>query len=194
MRPDLRRVRWSLRPSRSHSRSPRGALLAGSRRSSLAFTADRIETALLVAVPVLLGSLARLPMGMLTDRFGGRARLHGAPRLLVAGRLHCSADQQLRSLVGRGVPDRHGRVVLRSWRGVRIPLDPGCSPGHGPRRLRLGDDGPVAGCLRRPGGRGPFGWEVVFRAPARCSLVGRPPTSCSRVIRRTPLVRPRSPR
>jgi nitrate/nitrite transporter NarK len=33
-------------------------------------TASR--TALLVAVPVLLGSLARLPMGMLTDRFGGR--------------------------------------------------------------------------------------------------------------------------
>src|SRR5581483_9984901 len=27
----------------------------------------------LVAVPVLLGSLARIPMGMLTDRFGGRA-------------------------------------------------------------------------------------------------------------------------
>jgi NNP family nitrate/nitrite transporter-like MFS transporter len=31
------------------------------------------ETALLVAVPVLLGSLARLPIGMLADRFGGRA-------------------------------------------------------------------------------------------------------------------------
>ncbi|MDQ3169854.1 MAG: MFS transporter [Acidobacteriota bacterium] len=31
------------------------------------------ETALLVAVPVLLGSLARLPMGVLTDRYGGRA-------------------------------------------------------------------------------------------------------------------------
>ena len=30
------------------------------------------ETALLVAVPVLLGSVARLPMGMLTDRYGGR--------------------------------------------------------------------------------------------------------------------------
>src|SRR5579864_2345497 len=30
------------------------------------------RTALLVAVPVLLGSLARLPMGLLTDRFGGR--------------------------------------------------------------------------------------------------------------------------
>ena len=30
------------------------------------------QTALLVAVPVLLGSVARLPMGMLTDQFGGR--------------------------------------------------------------------------------------------------------------------------
>jgi NNP family nitrate/nitrite transporter-like MFS transporter len=30
------------------------------------------QAALLVAVPVLLGSLARLPMGLLTDRFGGR--------------------------------------------------------------------------------------------------------------------------
>lgn len=30
------------------------------------------ETAFLVAVPVLLGALARIPMGMLADRFGGR--------------------------------------------------------------------------------------------------------------------------
>jgi NNP family nitrate/nitrite transporter-like MFS transporter len=35
------------------------------------------QTALLVAIPVLLGSLARLPMGMLTDRFGGRAIFAG---------------------------------------------------------------------------------------------------------------------
>jgi NNP family nitrate/nitrite transporter-like MFS transporter len=31
------------------------------------------QTALLVAIPVLLGALARIPMGILTDRFGGRA-------------------------------------------------------------------------------------------------------------------------
>ena len=30
------------------------------------------QTAFLVAVPVLLGALARIPMGLLTDRFGGR--------------------------------------------------------------------------------------------------------------------------
>src|SRR6266700_7725484 len=40
-------------------------------REALGLTAS--ETALLVAVPVLLGSLARIPMGILTDRFGGRA-------------------------------------------------------------------------------------------------------------------------
>lgn len=39
-------------------------------RSELGLTAG--AAALLVAVPVLLGSLARIPMGMLTDRFGGR--------------------------------------------------------------------------------------------------------------------------
>jgi len=36
------------------------------------YTLTGSQTAFLVAVPVLLGSLARLPMGMLTDRFGGR--------------------------------------------------------------------------------------------------------------------------
>src|SRR3954452_10684094 len=39
-------------------------------RRELALSAQ--STAFLVAVPVLLGSVARLPMGMLTDRFGGR--------------------------------------------------------------------------------------------------------------------------
>ena len=39
-------------------------------RSDLHLTAQ--ATALLVAVPVLLGSLARIPVGLLTDRFGGR--------------------------------------------------------------------------------------------------------------------------
>ena len=39
-------------------------------RESLRLSAT--QAALLVAVPVLLGSLARLPIGMLADRFGGR--------------------------------------------------------------------------------------------------------------------------
>src|SRR6266536_718070 len=40
-------------------------------RQSLHLTAS--QTAFLIAVPVLLGAVARIPMGILTDRFGGRA-------------------------------------------------------------------------------------------------------------------------
>src|SRR5215203_1234965 len=36
------------------------------------FNLSAQATAFLVAVPVLLGSLARLPIGMMTDRLGGR--------------------------------------------------------------------------------------------------------------------------
>src|SRR5215471_4771978 len=36
------------------------------------FHLSATQTSFLVAVPVLLCSLARIPMGMLTDRFGGR--------------------------------------------------------------------------------------------------------------------------
>lgn len=36
------------------------------------FKLDNTATSVLIAVPVLLGSLVRIPMGLLTDRFGGR--------------------------------------------------------------------------------------------------------------------------
>ena len=44
-------------------------------REMLHLTAS--QTALLIAVPVLLGSLARIPMGLLTDRYKGRAVFTG---------------------------------------------------------------------------------------------------------------------
>src|SRR5260370_12521451 len=36
------------------------------------FKLDNTATSLLIAVPTLLGALMRIPMGILTDRFGGR--------------------------------------------------------------------------------------------------------------------------
>jgi hypothetical protein len=44
----------------------------------------------LVAVPVLLGSLAGLPMGILTDRFGGRVVFAG----LLAGKDRAHAQDR----------------------------------------------------------------------------------------------------
>jgi nitrate/nitrite transporter NarK len=62
------------------------------------------ETALLVAVPVLLGSLARIPMGMLTDRYGARlvfallsARAKRLPSDCRFGQLNVDADGRWQS-------------------------------------------------------------------------------------------------
>jgi len=49
-----------------------GLISAFARRFRELYRLSQSETAFLVAVPVLLGALARIPMGMLTDRFGGR--------------------------------------------------------------------------------------------------------------------------
>ena len=84
------------------------------------------------------------------------AGLHGAPGVLLVCRVHRSSDRQLRLAPRGGFPARHGRVVLRGRGGLRVPLDPGGSAGHNPWRLRSGDDGAIAGRLRRPaGGRSP---------------------------------------
>lgn len=52
------------------------------------------QTSFLVAVPVLLGSLARLPMGLLTDRLGGRLMF---PLLFVAVTIACASVPAARS-------------------------------------------------------------------------------------------------
>ena len=49
--------------------SPLGPLF---RTADAGSASRRSEQALLVAVPVIVGSLGRIPVGALTDRFGGR--------------------------------------------------------------------------------------------------------------------------
>ncbi|HVT91860.1 MAG TPA: MFS transporter [Bryobacteraceae bacterium] len=49
-----------------------GLISAFAPRFRDAFSLSATQTALLVAIPVVLGSLARIPMGMLTDLHGGR--------------------------------------------------------------------------------------------------------------------------
>ncbi len=53
--------------------SRHGALSAFAPQFRQQFHLSATQTAFLVAVPVLLGALARLPIGMLADRFGGRS-------------------------------------------------------------------------------------------------------------------------
>jgi hypothetical protein len=82
------------------------------------------QTALLVAVPVLLGSLARLPMGMLTDRYGGRAMF-----TIAANRFIFERSWRRRALADHvGMPRR---------RRHHVPAGLGMDPlRNGARRLR----------------------------------------------------------
>ena len=139
------------------------------------------QTALLVAVPVLLGSLARLPMGMLTDRFGGRARLRRTACLLVARRFSRAAHRELSVAACRRLPDRHGGIVVRRRRGLRLAVDPGGSARHRPGDLRAGHDGAVTRRVCRTGrsrairlGGGVSGNERVARCFGRSSISRSP--------------------
>lgn len=60
------------------------------------------QTALLVAVPVLLGSLARLPMGILTDRYGGRGVFTAVMVLSAAAAWLVPLTSSYRSLIAAG--------------------------------------------------------------------------------------------
>ncbi len=131
------------------------------------------QTALLVAVPVLLGSLARLPMGMLTDRFGGRLLFTG---LLLFSSLAAFVVPLTRPATARcwcrrsssAWPARRSRSARRSCRAGRRPARQGTALGH----LRPGHDGAVAGGLRRAGRRARArAGRAVFRGTSAVLLV-----------------------
>ena len=153
------------------------------------------QTALLVAVPVLLGSLARLPMGMLTDRFGGRLVFTLLLVFASARRLPRSAHDHLSIAAGGRLPDRHGGLVVRGWCGVRLTMDAGDTTRHRARHLRTGHAGAIAGRLRWTGRRSPPGmgdgvsWHECAAARVGVGLFG-----CWRAIRQTLDRRPLSPR
>jgi MFS transporter, NNP family, nitrate/nitrite transporter len=69
---DLPRHLWLATASFGVCFAAWGLISAFAGRFKEVFALSSTETALLVAVPVLLGSVARLPMGILADLFGGR--------------------------------------------------------------------------------------------------------------------------
>jgi nitrate/nitrite transporter NarK len=133
-------------------------------RERLQLTAT--ETALLVAVPVLLGALARLPMGILADRFGGRVVFSVLMAVVAIPVYLVPAAETYRALlvaafflglagasfsVGVGYvsrwspPDRQGSIL-----GV----------------YGLGTIGQSAAVFLGPVLAGVIGWEGVFRSVA----------------------------
>jgi NNP family nitrate/nitrite transporter-like MFS transporter len=129
------------------------------------------QTALLVAVPVLLGSLARLPMGMLTDRFGGRLVFTA---LLVFSALAAFVVPQTRSyqallvaalLIGMaGSSFAVGAAFVSRW---TPPSRQGTALGV----YGLGTMGQSAAVFAGPVVAARWGWEAVFYGTSAVLLV-----------------------
>ena len=112
------------------------------------------ETALLIAVPVLLGALARLPMGILSDRFGGRVVFTVLMAVVAVPVYLVPASGDLPLSARRRVLARPRGLLLRRWRRVRLAVEPARKQGSAAGRIRDGEHRPIGGGVpRTPGWR-----------------------------------------
>ncbi|HEY2432432.1 MAG TPA: MFS transporter [Vicinamibacterales bacterium] len=130
------------------------------------------QTSLLVAVPVLLGSLARLPMGMLTDRLGGRAMFASLFAFVaVAAAIVPTADTYARLLAYAfllgvaGSSFAIGVGFSSQWFTVE-------SQGTALGIYGLGNMGQSAAVFLGPVIAARYGRDVVFQAAAVLSAAG----------------------
>jgi NNP family nitrate/nitrite transporter-like MFS transporter len=124
------------------------------------------ETALLVAVPVLLGALARLPAGLLADRFGGRAVFSilmfaaAVPVFLIPSAPSFEVLLALAFAVGlAGASFAVGVSYVSRWTS---PAQQGSALGV----FGIGTGGQSAAVFLAPLAAGLVGWPTVFRAVA----------------------------
>ena len=80
------------------------------------------RTAVMVSIPVVLGSLLRIPLGLLDRPLRRSPRLRGDARLLGRRRPCWSASRQLRGAARRRLPARRRRRLLRGRGPVRRRL------------------------------------------------------------------------
>jgi MFS transporter, NNP family, nitrate/nitrite transporter len=147
------------------------------------------QTALLVAVPVLLGSLARIPMGILTDMFGGRLvfsvlmLVTAAPAILIPGANSYAMLLGLGFWLGvAGSSFAVGAPFASRWfppekQGVALGI------------YGVGNIGLSAAVFFGPTLARAFGWENVFRGLAALLVVW---SLLFALFARNPAVRARS--
>jgi len=124
------------------------------------------QTALLVAVPVLLGALARLPMGMLTDRYGGRAMFTGLLLVSAVAAWAVTWTTSYASLLAAaffvglaGAAFSIGAAFVSRW---SLPGRQGTALGI----YGLGTLGQSLAVFAGPVAAAAFGWQTVFQAVA----------------------------
>jgi MFS transporter, NNP family, nitrate/nitrite transporter len=124
------------------------------------------QTALLVAVPVLLGALARLPMGMLTDRYGGRAMFTGLLLVSAIAAWTVTFTSSYASLLAAaffvglaGAAFPIGAAFVSRW-------SPPGRQGTALGIYGLGTLGQSLAVFAGPVAAAAFGWQAVFRVMA----------------------------
>jgi NNP family nitrate/nitrite transporter-like MFS transporter len=129
------------------------------------------QTALLVAIPVLLGSLARVPMGMLTDRVGGRVMFTILMAVSAVAAWLVSLTHSYRSLVAMafwlglaGSSFAIGVAFVSRWtardrQGAALGV------------YGLGTMGQSLAVFGGPVLAGIFGWQMVLRGISAVLLV-----------------------
>ena len=100
---------------------------------------SEFQLAVAVAIPVVLGSVMRIPIGMLTERYGGRLvftalMAYSVVPLVLLALFHDS----FAAVVDHRLPARRHRRVVRGRRPVREPLVCQGAPGVRARPLRDG--------------------------------------------------------
>src|SRR5262249_39190998 len=128
-------------------------------------------TALLVGVPALLGSLARLPMGMLTDRFGGRVMFTLLLAVSAVAAWIVPEMWSYRSLVASafflglaGSSFAIGAAFVSRW----TPPD---RQGTALGVYGLGTLGQSLAVFAGPVVAGAYGWQTVFRGTSLVLLI-----------------------
>lgn len=135
------------------------------------FNLSSTQTAFLIATPVLLGSLARIPMGMLADRYGGRAVFTGLMLFVVVPAFFVPQVASYRQLLVAGFflgmagsSFAIGVGYVSRWTS---PEKQGSALGV----YGLGNIGQSAAVFLGPVLAGWIGWKGVFHGTAAVVLV-----------------------
>ncbi|MFL6291317.1 MAG: MFS transporter [Thermoanaerobaculia bacterium] len=143
-----------------------GLISASASRFRELFSLSGTQTSLMIAVPVLLGSLGRLPVGLLADRFGGRRVFAVLMLLLAVPVWFLPAAASYAGLLAIGFFLGIGGSSFPVGVGYVSRWTPAARQGSALGVYGLGNIGQSAAVFLGPLIAASFGWPAVFRGTA----------------------------
>ena len=106
-----------------------------------------VQKSVAIAIPVLLGSLGRIPLGILTDRFGGRIVFSVVMVLAIIPAFLMGGVSSYGQLLSLWIPDRHRTCQLLGRRSLCEWMVSTGTPRLRSWRLWRREHWAIAGCL-----------------------------------------------